>query len=71
MPGRVHVTDEHVAWKAPVATIATQVRNETVLHDGYAPANWVLGTCGLRITGSLPQDHEAEKLNVQEAAHRP
>eukprot|EP00959_Pyramimonas_sp_CCMP1952_P307787 6441479-Pyramimonas_sp.AAC.1 len=51
--------------------IINQVRNETVINDGYAPSNWVLGTRGLRTPGSILQDAEAEKLNVQEAALDP
>ena len=39
-----------------VCGVINQVRNETVLYEGFAPSNWVLGTRGLRIPGSILQD---------------
>ena len=54
-----------------MATVATQVRNQTILHDGYAPSNCVLGTRGLRIPGSALQDSEAERLETQNATLDP
>eukprot|EP00975_Prorocentrum_lima_P071663 12939013-Prorocentrum_lima.AAC.1 len=50
-----------------VATVVTQVRNGSVLHGGFFPTNWVLGTRGLRIPGSVLQDGDSEQLDVQEA----
>ncbi len=54
-----------------VSTIVTQVKSESILHDGHAPSNWVLGARGLRVPGSVLQDAEVEKLEVQEAALDP
>ena len=69
------VVDEcHVVGEDDVkstAGIVTQTINETTDAGGYAPAAWVLGSHGLRVPGSLLQDGEAERLEVQEAAEDP
>ena len=53
------------------ASIVTQVVNSSINHDGYAPAQWVLGQNSLRAPGTLLDPHEAEMLEVQEAATDP
>eukprot|EP00959_Pyramimonas_sp_CCMP1952_P265335 5548205-Pyramimonas_sp.AAC.1 len=39
-----------------VSAMANQVRNESVLFDGYSPANRALGARGRRMPGSALQD---------------
>ena len=52
-------------------SIVTQVVNSSINYDGFAPAQWVLGQNSLRAPGSLLDPHEAEMLEVQEAATDP
>ena len=53
------------------AAIVSQQLNESILHHDQTSANWVLGTHGVRVPGSLLQQAEAEKLEVQEACLDP
>ena len=53
------------------ASIVTQFVNSSINYDGYAPAQWVLGQNSLRAPGNLLDAHEAEMLEVQEAATDP
>ena len=56
---------------AVAATILTQTKNELFRQHGYSPAQWVLGSRGPRVPGSLLQPEEAARLEVQEAASDP
>ena len=51
-----------------VTSILSQTKNDLYRHDGFSPAQWVLGARGVRIPGSLVQPEEAQRLEVQEAA---
>ena len=51
--------------------IVTSTKNEMQRHDGFSPASWVLGSHGLRVPGSLLQDSEAQRLEVQQEADDP
>ena len=53
------------------STILTQTKNELYRQSGYSPSQWVLGSRGPRIPGSLLQPEEAQRLEVHEAAADP
>ena len=53
------------------STILTQTKNELYRQGGYSPSQWVLGSRGPRIPGSLLQPDEAQRLEVHEAAADP
>ena len=51
--------------------LVTQIRNDMCRHGGYSPAAWVLGARGPRVPGSLLDDTERNRLEVQEACLDP
>ncbi|CAK0810251.1 unnamed protein product, partial [Prorocentrum cordatum] len=53
------------------ASIVTQVKNELGRRGGFSPSQWVLGSHGPRVPGSLLQDDEAQRLVVIEASLDP
>ena len=53
------------------AGLITQIRNDMVRHGGYSTAAWVLGARGPRVPGSLFDDTERNRLEVQEACLDP
>ena len=54
-----------------VCCLINQSKNELVRVDGYRSSMWVLGSHGPRVPGSLLQDEEAARLEVQCAAMDP
>ena len=53
------------------AAIITQTKNSVSAHDGYSPAQWVLGSTRIRIPGSLLEEDENSRLETHEAALDP
>ncbi|CAK0887813.1 unnamed protein product [Prorocentrum cordatum] len=53
------------------ASIVTQVKNELGRRGGFSPSQWVLGSHGPRVPGSLLQNDEAQRLEVIEASLDP
>ena len=53
------------------STILTQTKHELYRQGGYSPSQWVLGSRGPRIPGSLLQPEEAQRLEVHAAAADP